>query len=195
MRAAVKRAGLWEALETDWLVLDCELLPWSAKAMELIRRQYAAVGAAGSAGLRGHGGRARGGRGARAGRRRRCSTQHPRPRRPRRPLRRRLPRYVWPVDGLDDLRLAPFHVLAAESGVFVGRDHAWHLEHCDALVAADPDWFRRTERRFVDVTDPASEAEATVEWWESLTAAGGEGMVVKPRDFNFSGRRGSPSPA
>ena len=35
----------------DWLVLDCELLPWSAKAMELIRRQYAAVGAAASAAL------------------------------------------------------------------------------------------------------------------------------------------------
>ena len=35
------RAGLWERLETGWLVLDCELLPWSAKAQELIDRQYA----------------------------------------------------------------------------------------------------------------------------------------------------------
>ena len=65
-------------------------------------------------------------------------------------------RYVWPVDGVDDLRFAPFHVLAAESGAFADRDHAWHLERCDALVAADPDWIRRTDRRFVDLTDPAS---------------------------------------
>ena len=35
----------------DWVLLDCELMPWSAKAIELIRRQYAAVGAAAHAGL------------------------------------------------------------------------------------------------------------------------------------------------
>ena len=44
--AAISAAGLWDELETDWLVLDCELLPWSAKAEELLRGQYAAVGAA-----------------------------------------------------------------------------------------------------------------------------------------------------
>src|SRR4029450_12209133 len=90
--------------------------------------------------------------------------------------------YMWDVQGVEDLRLAPFHVLAAESGAFAGRDHNWHLEVCDALVAADPEWVRRTDRRVVDVTDPASEAAAT-EWWESLTGAGGEGMVVKPLAF------------
>ena len=166
LRAAISRAGLWDSLDTGWLVLDCELLPWSAKAMELIRRQYAAVGAAGRAGL----GRHRRGPGDR-GRARprlsiRCSTAYPRPRfadvdRYADAYRR----YVWPVDGLDDLRVAPFHVLAAESGAFAARDHGWHLEHCDALVAADPEWIRRTDRRIVDVTDPVSEAAAT-EWWE-----------------------------
>ncbi len=68
IRDAMSRAGLWEALESDWVVLDCELLPWSAKAMELIRRQYAAVGAAGGAALVGVGRGARGRGGARAGR-------------------------------------------------------------------------------------------------------------------------------
>ena len=51
LHAAVERAGLFETLNTDWVVLDCEILPWSAKAQTLIERQYAAVGAAGSAGL------------------------------------------------------------------------------------------------------------------------------------------------
>jgi protein phosphatase len=36
-------------------------------------------------------------------------------------------RYVRPVTGVPDLRLAPFHVLAAETGVFIDRDHTWHL--------------------------------------------------------------------
>ncbi len=97
------------------------------------------------------------------------------------------------MNGLEDLRLAPFHVLAAESGAFASRDHAWHLGHCDALVEADPDWIRRTERRVVEVTDPSSEAEAT-EWWEAMTASGGEGMVVKPMTFTARGRRGQVQP-
>ena len=44
LRAAA--APLFESLETDWLALDCELLPWSAKAIDLIKAQYASVGAA-----------------------------------------------------------------------------------------------------------------------------------------------------
>ena len=36
-------------MATDWVVLDCELMPWSAKAQALIRQQYAAVGAAAGA--------------------------------------------------------------------------------------------------------------------------------------------------
>jgi protein phosphatase len=51
LRQAVGDAGLWEDLATDWLALDCELLPWSAKAMGLLRDQYAAVGAAARASL------------------------------------------------------------------------------------------------------------------------------------------------
>jgi protein phosphatase len=46
VRAAMDASGLWQALDTDWVCLDCELMPWSAKAQELIRLQYAAVGSA-----------------------------------------------------------------------------------------------------------------------------------------------------
>jgi len=41
------QAGFWDEFKSDWFCLDCELMPWSAKARELIQRQYAAVGAAG----------------------------------------------------------------------------------------------------------------------------------------------------
>jgi protein phosphatase len=52
IRAAIDRAGMWEEFETDWMCLDCELMPWSAKAQELLRQQYAAVGAASAASLK-----------------------------------------------------------------------------------------------------------------------------------------------
>jgi len=41
LRRALDRAGMWDEFDTDWFCLDCEILPWSAKAEELLRRQYA----------------------------------------------------------------------------------------------------------------------------------------------------------
>jgi protein phosphatase len=188
IRTAAGRAGLWDALDTGWVVLDCELLPWSAKAMELIRRQYAAVGAGARAGLDAAVATLE----RAAGRGLELDGLLDRQRRRAEHVARYTEayrRYMWPVNGVDDLRLAPFHVLAGESGVYVDRDHRWHLERCDELVAADPDWVRRTDRRVVDVTDAAGQEEAAA-WWEEMTAAGGEGIVVKPASFVARGRRG-----
>lgn len=192
VRAAVDAAGLWEALGTGWLVLDCELLPWSAKAVELIRRQYASVGAAANAGLNATTAAldlagARGLDVAPLLDRQRHRLEH---------IGHYVDayrRYVWPVNGVSDLRLAPFHVLAAETGVFIDRDHTWHLKQCDQLVTADPDWFQATGRRAVDVTDAGDQA-AGAAWWEELTASGGEGMVVKPMSFIARGRKGLVQP-
>ncbi|HUJ06814.1 MAG TPA: hypothetical protein VLX31_11960 [Streptosporangiaceae bacterium] len=44
-----------------------------------------------------------------------------------------------------------------------------------------------------DTTDPDSLA-AAITWWEELTAAGGEGMVVKPAANLIRGRRGLVQP-
>jgi protein phosphatase len=51
VRTALDRAGFWEEFKTDWVCLDAELMPWSAKAQALVRDQYAAVGAAATAAL------------------------------------------------------------------------------------------------------------------------------------------------
>ena len=192
VRAAADSAGVWETLDTGWLVLDCELLPWSAKATELIRRQYASVGAAAHAGL--DAGVATleqaAGRGLDvAGL---IETQRRRSEHVDRYVAA-YRRYVWPVDGVADLRLAPFHVLAAETGVFVDRDHTWHLDLCDRLVAAGDGWLTSTARFAVDVTDEDSRS-AAVAWWEQLTDRGGEGMVVKPIGFVADGRKGLAQP-
>src|SRR5438477_2465553 len=51
VRAALTATDFWGSFHTTWACLDCELMPWSAKAQELLRAQYAAVGAAGRASL------------------------------------------------------------------------------------------------------------------------------------------------
>jgi protein phosphatase len=192
LRAAIGGAGLWDELGTGWVVIDCELMPWSAKAMELVRRQYAAVGAAGRAGLGATIATLEqaAGRGLDVGE----LLEHERGRAEH--VARYTDayrRYIWPVTGVGDLRVAPFHVLAAEIGVFADRDHQWHLERCDRLVAQDPGWVVRTERRAVDLVDTASQAAAAA-WWEEMTAAGGEGMVVKPLSFVARGPKGLVQP-
>jgi protein phosphatase len=51
VRTALTAADFWGTFNTAWVCLDCELMPWSAKAQELLKGQYAAVGAAGQASL------------------------------------------------------------------------------------------------------------------------------------------------
>ncbi len=178
VRAATEAAGLWDELSTDWMLWDAELLPWSAKAEGLLREQYAAVGAAARGALPAavqalQAGLERGlpvtellsRNQARAANAEAFSAAYR--------------RYCWPVDGLDGVQLAPFQLLATEAATWERTPHDAHLGLADRLVAADPSLFRTTERLVVDLTSESSRA-AGVDWWERLTVAGGEGMVVKP---------------
>lgn len=197
VRIAVGAAGLWDELATDWLVLDAELMPWSAKALDLLRTQYAPVAAAGQAatGAAAEALAAAVARGVDIG-----------PVHERFAARRQMlddyaeayGRYCWAVDGVDQLRLAPFAVLAAEGELLAARSHEWHMDVAARLADADTSagatgdgregLLMATDYRIVDLTDRMNEAEAT-QWWEELTAAGGEGMVVKPVDAILQGGR------
>ena len=192
VRDACDAVGLWDELATDWVCLDAELMPWSVKARELLRDQYAAVGAAGRAAMSVALGSlsSASARGQATdlleefGRKRDAIEDYSQAYR----------RYCWDVAEVSDMKLAPFHLLASEREVHVKRDHAWHMETLARVCAEDDELLLATPWRAVDLTDPASEAEAT-RWWTELTEAGGEGMVVKPFDFIARGRKGLTHPA
>ena len=191
---ALERSGFWERLSTDWVVLDAELMPWSAKAQALIRDQYAAVSAAAGGALPEAVGvlTAAADRGAAVEELvERFTTRQALVGRYTAAYRR----YCWPVASVADLKLAPFHVLATEGAVHVDKDHRWHMAVAGEVCTADETGVLfTTAHRVVDLTDPASEAEATA-WWEAMTERGGEGMVVKPMSFVARGRRGLVQPA
>jgi protein phosphatase len=182
-------AGLFEELKSDWLLLDAELLPWSAKAGSLISSQYASVGAAAEAVLP-----AAVSALATASARgidvsdllartdSRSSTVDA--------YRAAYRRYCWPTSGLDGVRLAPFQLLASEGAAYHDRPHAWHLALLDRLSGPR---FQRTRTLEVDLLDSSSVARG-VSWWEELTADGGEGMVVKPAANLTHGARGLVQP-
>ncbi|MGP3968907.1 polynucleotide kinase-phosphatase [Streptomyces sp. 6N223] len=181
--AGVGRAGLWEELGSDWLLLDAELMPWSLKAGALLRTQYAAVGAAAGAAFPGalaalQAAAARGVPldGLLARQRERAADAAA--------FTEAYRRYCWTTgendDALAGVRLAPFQILAAEGRSLAALPHDEQLALIDRMVGQDEGLLAPTRRLLVDTGDEASVRSGTY-WWLALTEEGGEGMVVKPR--------------
>jgi len=62
------------------------------------------------------------------------------------------------------------------------------------LCASDPRLLLATPYQVVDVGDESS-VKKGIDWWEELTASGGEGMVAKPIQFVTKNKRGLVQPA
>ena len=193
LRTAIDVSGLWDELGTDWMCLDCELMPWSAKAQELLRQQYAAVGASSRAALSEALGALEQAQAsgqevadllARFNERHHAATRYVDAYR----------RYCWMVESIADLKLAPFHILATEGKVHSDKDHVWHMETLARVCGGDTELLVATPYLVVDVTDSDSQLEG-VRWWEELTGRGGEGMVIKPLDYIARGHKGILQPA
>lgn len=198
IRQALTTSDFWATFETDWVCLDCELMPWSAKAQELIRTQYASVGAAATMALplviqtlQNATARLAGDHQARTAsiladfntRLQNAAA-----------FRTAYRQYCWPVQSLADYRLAPFHIMATEGHVHTDKDHRWHMAAIADICKADPDFLLQTNTIEVNLNNPVSIDQAT-RWWHDLTGSGGEGMVVKPFDFISKGTRGLAQPA
>ena len=179
---ALTKSDFWKKYNTDWVCLDAELMPWSAKAQSLLQEQYAAVGASASNSL--------------------TEVELV--------LQKAIDRgiteakdslekfsykkaaiskfidayrnYCWELNSVEDYKLAPFHILATEGVVHVDKNHEWHMENIKEICQTDKQIFRVTPYKIVDVKDEKS-ITTTIDWWLDLTKKGGEGMVVKPYEF------------
>jgi polynucleotide kinase-phosphatase len=186
VQESVAKAGLWKELKTEWVCLDCELMPWSSKAQELLIRQYAPTGAAGRSALQ-----------ETVAALRTAASRILDVQSVVEEYERRVEmlgqyvdsyrRYCWPVHSILDLKLAPFHLLASEEQVHTDKNHVWHMDMLDRLCHFDRELLLATPYKIVDLSDAHSEQEGMA-WWEELTSSGGEGMVVKPFDFIAKGK-------
>lgn len=191
LRDAMNAAGWWMKHNSDWFALDGELMPWSAKAQELLRRQYAATGSAALAALPEVVGvlsasgsttkppeltqlQARFHEKAQAAERFVSAYRQ----------------YCWPVNSLADFRFAPFFLLASEGKTYFDQNHEWHMRTAAELAGGS---VLATPFCVVDLAD-AGQVESAVAWWLDLTQCG-EGMVVKPFDVLSRGQRYYVQPA
>ena len=166
----------FEQFNTNFVLLDAEILPWNLKAQQLIDQQYAHVAEQAlmdrtklmeklrdtaqidvSQWLQEYKGLLENAQ--------RFSTVYQ--------------NYCWDVQDASSIQIAPFHVLAHSSETFFHKPHIWHME-MNRLFAKNSTLFIETE--FKVITDEASEQEI-ITWWEEMTAAGHEGIVIKPEIF------------
>ena len=194
LRDAASEADFWSEFQTDWFLLDAELMPWSVKAQELLRKQYAATGAAALQSTREASSllQTAAERGLALGEIRDSY------------LRRQeavslyvdsYRRYCWEVKSIEDLKLAPFHLLATEGSAHFDKPHLWHLAALAKLAHANAEELvMQTAYKTVDLAS-SDDCLSAVAWWTELTSKGGEGMVIKPQDFIATGSKGFVQPA
>ena len=181
LSTAMTKTGFWKKHKTNWAILDCELMPWSAKAQSLIKDQYAAVGTAAEMAL------------PELEKALNLATQNGFETANNQALisqkisdikafKTAYEPYCWEIKGITDFKIAPFHLLATENAVHTDENHAWHMENLHEICAGDTEVLVATKYHILDLADTNAEQEC-LDWWLKMTETGGEGMVVKPFDF------------
>ena len=195
LQTVLTASHFWRDFDSDWVCLDTELMPWSAKAQKLLEEQYAPVGRAGQSGLTASID-AIGKAATILGENSFDAAAHSNKKADLSALMERQQarsealglytdayrRYCWDVQSLDDYRIAPFHLLATEGKAWFEKSNLWHMETIAKYMTGQDPILMATDHLLVDLLDENSIA-AAVKWWEELTDSGGEGMVVKPYDF------------
>lgn len=186
----VRKAMDWK--EYTWVLLDAEIMPWSAKAHSLIKDQYLNTSGAGSVGLP-----------VLINQLKKASKIFPEMGAILEKQKLRLENvnkfsdvvlnYCWEQNDLEGLKIAPFHVLASSKETYFHKDHGWHMEQILKMTQKN-DLLCMTDYKIVDLMDVNSVEDAT-KWWIQNTENLHEGMVVKPFGFTemFEGKMVQPA--
>lgn len=177
-------SGIWDSTEANWLLLDCELMPWaiSNEPIEEVTSLYAGLSAAGLTSLNA----------ALAMLTRRANHNEfsalleadlLADQKNLLSFQSLYRGYSAPVNRLEDIKVAPFHVLASDKGLYTDASHEWHLKIAEILAKKDPlNVIQKTEYRCVNLENDDEQASA-IRWWHELTDRGEEGIVIKPTNF------------
>lgn len=179
----LKEKNYFEVYNTDFVLLDAEIMPWNLKAKELIRKQYAHVSETAML--------------DRSKLVEKLTTAHytdvsdwlmeyKDKLKNAEVFKEVFQKYCWSVDGLEEIQIAPFHVLAHSNRTFFDKSHRWHME-MNRQFAEQSSLFVETEYK---VISGPQDDEDIISWWETMTKEGHEGIVIKPDTFipTFKGR-------
>lgn len=195
--SSLSRTNFWQDHDTDWVCLDCELLPWSFKAQTLISSQYAPYGIAGANGvdkslklLEKFRARFEGTLLSieDASSLKNLQLHLEQKQKSLNNYNKVWQSYCGDVCSVKDIKLAPFHILATNKKVWCDTPHDRHLQ----LIQKYLHEFNNliiTQNRIINLKED-KEINAGLDFWENLLANGAEGMVVKPLHYvSWSGKK------
>ena len=102
--------------------------------------------------------------------------------------------YCWEFKGIEDLKVAPFHILATEGCSYFDKTHVWHMEAIKEICEYDSSFLLQTPFKKINLLNQ-NEWNSGVDWWRDKVGKGGEGMVVKPLNFIARDKQGILQPA
>ena len=170
--------GYFEKYETDYVLLDAEIMPWNLKAKELISSQYAHVAENAILDLSKLKEKLEAVAGDNADLNKWLDEVGNKFENAK-TFKEIFQKYCWDAEGTKAIQIAPFHVLAHCGETFFDKPHQWHMT-MNKEFAEGSSLFVPTE--FKMISDDCSEREV-IEWWEEMTAEGHEGIVIKPEHF------------
>ena len=188
---SLTEAKFWDVFHSDWFLLDMEIMPWSAKAQELLQRQYGPTAEAALMSSQALIDVVRFGRevvGLDA-----VLEKVQKQNENARKFKETMEGYCWQATNIEDYRIAPFHILASEGHVFVDQPHHWHMDMISKFSEFDDILVATKYKRF-DASN-AEHIKDLIFWWREHTEAGQEGLVIKPNDFIVKGEKGYVQPA
>ena len=170
--------GYFDKHNTDYLILDAEIMPWNLKAKELISSQYAhvaenaildrtklkekievVVGQNDELNVWLHEYEEK------------LNNAHT--------FSEVFQKYCWTIEDINSIQIAPFHLLAHSNQTFFDQPHTWHMG-MNREFANQSKIFVETDYKVI--TDETSEEEV-IKWWNDMTSDGHEGIVIKPEFY------------
>ena len=158
----------------DFEIWDCEILPWNIKGQGLLNQEYIPVITAANSLYN-----------------KLNKLQNPELRKSMieyfnkttnniEQFKKQLNNYCWDCD-INNIKIAPFHVLANNKGTYFTYSHIDHLNHFD-ILKENNDFIIDTPYVIVDLNNEKSMNEA-IDFWKDITSKGYEGLMFKT--FNF----------
>lgn len=192
IQEALTKTNFWGKFQTQWVTLDCELMPWSEKAKSLVLNQYASNAVSGKIAITSAEQMIQ--KAMKRGIDMQNISSNIQDKKESNTLFTNAYReYCWNINSIEDYKIAPFHILATEGKVHIDKNHEWHMKTISDFCQ-ESEILMATNYQIIDVND-LSQQEKITNWWLELTKNGGEGMVVKPYDFIVTTEKGFIQPA
>lgn len=177
IQSLLKANNYFEKHNTEFVLMDTEILPWNAKGSGLLTSQYLPVLDSSKSLNENLLDKIKDVQGLENVKEEVNNTLENISK-----YKNQLENYCWDTN-ITSIKIAPFHILAHTGKTFFDKTHEWHLNHFNELIdMKENDLFVKTPYVIVDLDNEESKEEA-IKFWLDVTDKGYEGVMFKTETF------------